>query len=312
MKTLIFGAGPIGCIYAYLLHKAGLDVTILARNKTYEYIKEHGLVMTNEFTGETNRADVKVVDRLEPDDRYDLVAVAVRKNKISSILPVLANNKNIKHILFIGNNAVGFDEYVSQLPESKLLFGFGSAGGSRKEHVIHYIDSEKPGGKRMSLKIGEMDGRVRERTKQIEAMFQEAGIPVEVVTDIDGWLKYHIAMVFPLCAAMLKHDCDNYELAKSKEDVRDVMRAIKEAGNVLATLGYAKPLEFRFKVDWMPEFLVVWIFRKVLSTKFAEVAIAMHAKAAADEFKMHTEDFMTLAQTKGVKTPYIDKLKAYF
>ncbi len=45
MKTLIFGAGPIGSVYAYLLHKAGKDVTILARNKQYEFIKTNGLVM---------------------------------------------------------------------------------------------------------------------------------------------------------------------------------------------------------------------------------------------------------------------------
>jgi len=51
MKTLIFGAGPLGTLYAYLLHKAGKDVTILARNKRLDYIRENGVVLKNEFTG---------------------------------------------------------------------------------------------------------------------------------------------------------------------------------------------------------------------------------------------------------------------
>jgi len=39
MKTLIFGAGPLGSLYAHLLHKAGNDVTILARNEHYKFLK---------------------------------------------------------------------------------------------------------------------------------------------------------------------------------------------------------------------------------------------------------------------------------
>ena len=54
MKTLIFGAGPIGSVYAYLLHKASKDVTILARNKQFDFIKENGVVLVNEFTGKIN------------------------------------------------------------------------------------------------------------------------------------------------------------------------------------------------------------------------------------------------------------------
>ena len=89
MKTLIFGAGPIGSVYAHLLHKAGKDVTILARNKHFDFIKENGLVLVNEFTGKRDTAKVNVVDKLDETDAYDLVVVAMRKNNIRSVLPVL-------------------------------------------------------------------------------------------------------------------------------------------------------------------------------------------------------------------------------
>lgn len=312
MKTLIFGAGPIGSVYACLLHKAGHDVTILARNKQFDFIKENGIVLVNEFTGKKETAKVKVVDKLEENDTYDLVVVAVRKNNIQPVLPILSRNKNIKNILFMGNNAMGFDAYIEHLPKEKILFGFGRAGGGRKDHVVHYVDSEKPNGKRIPLVIGEIDGETKERTKQIKSLFESAEIPVEILKDMDGWLKYHIAMVFPMCAAIIKNDCDNYKLAANKEDVRQCLRASKEAGNILKVLGYTKRQPFKFNLFyWMPEFLVVNIFQKILSTKFAEIAIAMHARAAAEEFKVHADDFKTLAGKTTVKTPNIDTLRTY-
>lgn len=313
MKTLIFGAGTIGSVYASLLHKAGKDVTILARNEQYDFIKENGLVLFNEFTGKKESVKIKVVDQLGENDRYDLVVVAIRKNKLQSVLPVLSGNHHIKNILFLGNNVSGFDTYLEFLPKEKVLFGFGMAGGGRKEHVIHYVDSEKPGGKRMPLVMGEMDGQMKERTAQIKAFFERAGIPVHVSKDIDGWLKYHAAMVFPICAAIIKNDGDNHKLANNKEDLRDCLHAAKEAGNVLKASGYTKRQPFKFNFFyWLPQWLLIKGIQKTFSTKFAEIAIAMHARAAADEFKELSDEFAALAQKTTVKAPNIYKIKDYF
>lgn len=313
MKTLIFGAGPIGSVYANLFHKAGNDVTVLARNKQFDFIKENGVVLVNEFTGVRDIARVNAVDKLAENDAYDLVVVAIRKNLLQSVLPVLSRAKKVKNILFLGNNALGFDGYLENIPKEKVLFGFGRAGGGRKDHVVHYVDSEKPNGKRMALVIGEIDGKMSDRTVQIKTLFESAGVPVEVVKDINGWLKYHIAMVMPMCAALLNNDCNNYKLAKNKEDIRCCIRALKEAGHVLEELGYTKRQPFKLNLFfWLPESLVAKIFQKILSTRFAEIAFAMHARAAADEFKEHTDDLITLAGKTKVKTPYINRLKTYF
>jgi 2-dehydropantoate 2-reductase len=312
MKTLIFGAGPIGSLYAYLLHKAGKDVTILARNKHLDFIKENGVVLVNEFTGKKEVAKMKVVEKLDKNDSYDLVVVAIRKNKIQPVLQVLSQNQNIKNILFLGNNALGFDAYLEHLPKENVLFGFGRAGGGWKDHVVHYVDSEKPNGKRMPVIFGEIDRETKERTRQIKAFFESAEVPVEIADDMDGWLKYHIAMVFPMCAVLLKNGCDNYKLAENKDDIRCCLRAFKEAGIVLKALGYKRQ---PFKLNlfyWIPEFLIVKIYQKILSSKFAEIAFAMHARAAADEFKEHTDDFKTLIDKTSVKTPKIDKLRGFF
>jgi len=154
MKTLIFGAGPLGSLYAYLLHIAGNDVTILARNEHYKFLKENGIVLVNEFTHEKVIEKVNVVDVLKEEDFYDLVIVLIRKNNIKNVLPILRKNRKTPNILFMGNNTLGFDAYLDFLPKEKILFGFPGGGGSRINHIVHYVDTEKPDGKRLPITIG--------------------------------------------------------------------------------------------------------------------------------------------------------------
>ncbi len=308
MKILIFGAGPFGSLYAYLLHKAGNDVTVLARNEHYKFLQESGVVLINEFTQEKIIEKMKVVDSLGEDDSYDLVIVLMRKNSIKNILPVLSNNKNIQNILFMGNNALGFDGYLNWLPKEKVLFGFPGGGGSRINHIVHYVDSEKPHGKRLPITIGEVDGEIRERTRQIQNLFETSGVPVNIVEEMDSWLKYHVAFVHPIGGALLKCG-DNYKLAKDKEIIRTYIRAVNEGSKVLKALGYKKSYNVKLKFfQWFPEALLIKILTQVFNSKFAEVAMMMHANAAKDEMIELGNEFKTLKNQTSIETPNLDEL----
>lgn len=109
MRTLVFGAGPLGCLYAHLLGQARTDVTILARGQRYDFIKANGLVVVNEITGARAASKVHVVDELKGDDDYDLMVVLIRKNRLPPVFEILRANTHIKNILFMGNNALGFE-----------------------------------------------------------------------------------------------------------------------------------------------------------------------------------------------------------
>ncbi len=311
MKTLIYGAGPLGILYTYLLHKAGKDVTILARNKQYDFVKENGIVLVNEYTGEKVTARVNVVDKLEEKDAYDLVVVLIRKNKIQPVLSILSKNENVENILFMGNNALGFDEYLEYLPEEKVLFGFPGGGGSRIEHVVHYIDSEKPNGKRIPITIGEIDGKIKGRTREIKALFESSSVPVNIAEDIDGWLKYHVAFI-SLIAGVILMCGDNYKVAENRDAIRIYIRAAKECGNVLKALGYSKRYPFKFNLFyWMPEWLVIKSMKQLFNSKFAEVGFMLHLKAATDEMKELANEFKILIDKTSIETPNFDKLRSF-
>ena len=312
MKTLIIGAGPLGSLYTYLFHKAGKDVTLLARNKHFEFLKTHGLVLVNEFSKERLVERVKVVNTLGNNDEYDLVIILMRKNSVGRLLPVLSKNKKIGNFLFMGNNGSGFEEYFNYLPAKKILFGFPGGGGSRINHIVRYVDSEKPNGKRMPVTLGEIDGKIRERTRQVQQLFESSGVPVKVVDDMDSWLKYHIAFVLPVAGALLISG-DNYQLAKDKPTIRKYIYAVREAGRVLKSLGYKKSYNPKFRLFYLlPVGLVIKILSKVFDSKFSEVAMMMHVRAAKDEMAELAKAFYVLMDQSKVKTPNLDELMRVF
>lgn len=312
MKVLFFGAGPLGSVYAHLLHQSGGDVTVLARGERYEWLRENGLVLVNEITGQKDSSRVNVVNELKREDEYDLVIVLIRKNKLPPVFDILAASMGVKNILFMGNNALGFDAYVKRLPVEKLLFGFPGAGGGIRDQVVHYADREKATGKRRAVTIGEIDSQIKERTLAIKSLFESAGVPVDLTPDIDGWLKYHVALVSPLVGALYKHDCDNYKVAQDKETLRALIRAAKEGGHVLRALGYRKRQPFDFNLFyWLPEFMSMMGVKALLQSKFAEVAFAMHAKAARDEMQDLAREFQELTDRTSVETPNIDALRNF-
>lgn len=312
MRILFFGAGPLGSVYAHLLHENGEDVTVLDRGKRYDWVKKNGLVTINEMTGEKNTSRVNVANELKPEDEYDLVIVLIRKNKLPPVFKVLASRPGLKNILFMGNNALGFDEYLKHLPAEKLLFGFPGAGGGIQEQIVHYADREKPSTKRKAVTIGTIHGKNNEQAMAAKNLFESSGVPVDLTATIDGWLKYHVALVSPLVGALYKHDCDCNLAANDNETCRALVRAAKEGGDVLRALGYLKREPFQYNLFyWLPEFMNVMAVKGLLHSKFAEIAFAMHARAARDEFQDLAREFDQLVAKTSLDTPNIDNLKSY-
>jgi 2-dehydropantoate 2-reductase len=195
-NILVFGAGVLSSLYAARLHDAGINVEILARGSRLREIQDKGVILVNFLDKEKTVHDVPVVSEIKPKNQYDLVIVIPRDNQVPSILPVLAGKDNLRNMLFLGNK--GFERHKTAIDARKLLFGFGSSGGGRKDGVVTYADQAKPGGKRSKITIGEIDGTVSDRCLAIQSTFGKAGIPIEVSPDIDAWLKYHVALVGPI------------------------------------------------------------------------------------------------------------------
>lgn len=309
MKTLIYGAGPIGQWLALRLHQAGSDVTLLARNQTHEKLQRDGVVIVDGLTGERMTARVALVDQLGQEDRYDLVVVAMQRRSRIAVCPELARNPHSKNVLFLGNDVEGFHRYLDHLPEKRVLLGFPGAGGGWRGDDLVIMDREDSRKKFGEIFLGEIDGINRQRTRLIGTLFESAGIKVSYEKDIDGWLKYHFAFMGPTVGVVLMHGGDLEAVAGSRQSLRKYIRGCREAGDVLRAVGYKRRQPAIFNLYyWLPEWVGVKVFRSFFRSRKVEVAMGLHASEVGDELLEMMEEFAELKAQAGFDTPNLDEL----
>ena len=311
-KILVYGAGPLGSLFAARLQQGGNDVSILARGTRLVELREHGIVLVDVLTEERSVTQVTVVEELSPGDAYDLVLVIMRKNHALQILPVLAANQHTPNVLFLMNNAAGPGALVEALGKERVLTGFPGSAGYHEGHAVHCLTGSE--GDEAYVLLGEVDCRVTERTREVARILDSApGFGAEIRTDMDTWHKYHVALLFPsLAPALYAADVDNYRLARTRDLVVQVVRAMREGFRVLRSLGLpVTPPKFK-AIEWVPEPIVVLMVQRIIANPLMETALVKHAEAARSEVQHLIDEFMTLARTTSVPTPTIDRLLLYY
>lgn len=313
MKILVYGAGPLGSLFAARLHEAGNTVSLLARGQRLADLREHGIVLVDTQTGQATAAKPQIVEHLDPQDAYDLVLVIMRKNQALEILPILAANQHTPNILFLMNNAAGPGELVQALGVERVLMGFPMAAGYRRAHIIHYLIGAKPGKKAM-IPIGEVDGSITPRLQRVGNILASMdGFDAELRSDMDAWLKTHVALLMPsLAPAMRAAGRDNVRMAHTRDAIVLAIRAIQEGYRVLRSLGYPIVPKNARIFERIPEPILVWGFQKRLIDPRIRVAMLEHGEAAQDEIKHLADEFIALKRLTSIPTPAMDRLYVYF
>ncbi len=314
MKILVYGAGPLGSLFAARLHEAGHEVALLARGQRLADLQEHGIVLIDTQTGQESFTHPRFVEKLDPEDAYDLVLVIMRKNRALEILPNLAANHNTPNILFLMNNAAGPGELVQALGQERVLMGFPMAAGYRRGPVVYYLVGAQPG-QNAHIPIGEVDGQITPRLREVgHILASMPGFDADLRSDMDAWLKTHVALLMPsLAPAMRAAGHDNVRMAHTRDLIVLTIRAIREGFRVLRALGIpVTPSRVLILFGWMPEPILVWGFQKRLVDPWIRIAMLEHAEAAQDEIKHLADEFLALKRLSSVPTPAIDCLYAHF
>jgi len=302
----------LGSLFAARLQQGGNDVSVLARGRRLAELREHGIVLVDAQTGAESVTRVKVVETLAPNDAYDLVLVIMRKNHTLQILPVLAENAHTPNVLFLMNNAAGPAVLVEALGKERVLIGFPNSAGYREGHTMHVLTGTEED--KAYVPFGEVDGSITDRTRQVARVLESApGFGSQVRTDMDAWLKYHVALLFPALAPALRAaGVDNYRLARTRDLLVLTIRGVREAFRVLRALGLpVTPGKFRL-FQWLPEPILVLFLRRLMSNPLMETALVKHAEAARDEVLHLRGEFMELARSTSVPTPTLDQMAHFY
>ncbi len=308
MKILVYGAGVLGSLYAARLKQAGNDVAVLDRRKRLGIIRDHGILFEDVLTGKCRRVRIGTVDKLSPDDAYDLIIVMVRRTQVASVLPVLSRNHKTPNILLMVSNAAGYYEWIEAIGRERLLIGCAGAGGALEDNIVHYTVVPRW---LQPTTLGELDGETTPRLKRIAKTFRRAGFPVAISRNMDAWQKTHTALVLPMANAIYMAGGDNYRLANMPEVLQLLVRAVREGFQVLRQLGVAvTPPKLR-AWEWIPAPILVWMLGCWANTEHFEAVVSRHANAARDEMKELGDEFEALAERAVVATPAMDRLAGF-
>ena len=186
MRIVVMGSGGTGGYFGAKLARAGEDVTFVARGAHLAALRSNGLRIKSAVEGEwTVRAPA--VERLDGLPPADLVLFCVKsfdtEEAAALIRPVVGPETGVLSI----QNGVDNEEKLGR------VLGAGHVLGGA---VRVFATIESPGVITHTfgghLTFGEMDGRLTERARAFLASCQKAGIPAELVTDVERalWDKY--------------------------------------------------------------------------------------------------------------------------
>ena len=308
LKILVYGAGVIGSIYAARLQEAGHDVSVLARGRRLEELREHGVVLRDAVTGGQTVTRVGVVERMAPEDAYDLAVVVVRKDQLSSVLPALAENRSTPDVLFMLDTASGPSQMVDALGSERVILGFPSVGGVREGHVVRYLLGPSWLQRMQPAVFGELDGGASPRLGRIMAAFRGAGFSVEAVPNMDAWLKTHASLVVPLVSAVHAAGGDVRRLSRTRDALILTARAIRENLGVLGALGVPVTPGALRVTGWLPEPLLVGLLGRLFDTEIAKVGLA---GASPDEIGRLAGELAELSRAASVPTPAADRVRGH-
>jgi 2-dehydropantoate 2-reductase len=238
MKIAVVGTGAMGSVYAGLLGKAGHEVwAIDTWQEHIDAIAASGLAVSG-------ASGSYVVDNLHvgraPSDAgtCDVWVIATKAADVdgaaAAIAPLLAPDS----VVMAFQNGLGAGERVAQrIPDAHIVIGIAEGFGSsvpEPGHVHHE-------GMRL-IRIGEMNGGLTDRVRQIEQAWLDAGFNVRAFDDVHLmiWEKF-------LCNVTLSAPCAVFdvtvgELMSDPEAWQVALGCTTEAYR----LGLAQGVEFSF------------------------------------------------------------------
>jgi len=301
LRILVIGAGVNGSVVASELHRAGYDVTVLARGQRFEELTARGIEIEDPLKDIKTVTKVPVIDRLAPEDVYEYILVVVRKNQVGDLLPVLLQNQS-PSVVFMVNTALGPDEWVASLGAARVMLGFAFAGGRREGSLIRAMRSKR------ATPFGEVNGATTDRLRKLANIFNSAGLKAKAIPNMPDWLVTHAAMVVPLGLLVLKHGCDTCALARSREDMRTLANAMHETVAVVRATGRRIVPASAAILDGLPRFIVARIFRALLNSRVGEIGAGWHCSQAPDEILQLASELKQLVGRSGIMAPVLSQL----
>lgn len=284
MRILIYGAGVIGSLYGARLWKSGCEVAMVARGHRLAELREKGLLYRDGKT--RKRANVTVLDKLAPWDRYDYIFLTVRAEQMHTALKSLRKNVSPTIVTMV-NTLEDYSDWEELCGKGRILPAFPGAGGSLKDGVL---DAALTPRIIQPTTFAEIDGSRSERVLSLKEILTQAGFPCQIVPDMHAWQICHLAMVVPLADAYYMADDpklvhrEKTVMGKTAQALHDNFNRLKARGDAISP---SKLNLFRL----CPVSLIAAILPLVYNSSFGDMFMYQHSVKAREEMAQLHEVF---------------------
>ena len=239
MKALIIGTGAVGCAVAIAAINGGMETALLARSKTAEYLREHGLKRTGIFGDITISPDRFTVyeDYDEIPSGYDYVIVAVKTLANEDVARELHTHPGIlgqtgRIVIFQNGwgNDVPFLAYflTSRVFNARIITGFARVAPGVTNVTVHTAP----------ILLGSLHGDAADALEPLAQAIRDSGIPSQLSEELEEalWAKMLYNTTLNPLGAILNMSYG--ELASSQHLVDIMNRMIEETFAVIDAAGY--------------------------------------------------------------------------
>ena len=290
MRIAVVGVGAVGGYFGGRLAQAGLDVVFIARGKTLETLRVHGLNVRS-VAGDFKADPLNVRDSPSAVGLCDVVLVAVKAHQVGDIAQTLAPMVGPGTVVIPMQNGLEAPTLLAEALGSDAVVGglckiFASKTGAASiEHS----------GLNPVIEFGELDGEKTERVERIRAVFEPAiGISTIVSDDVRTAMWQKLMHVEPLGAVGSVMREPAGVICKLPQSRRLLLAAMKEIVALAAargvTLESTLPERAVGRLDQLP----------------ADTTASMHRDIAAgvpSEFEYQTGTVVRYGEESGVPTP---------
>lgn len=271
-KILVFGAGGVGCVYAWILEKAGADVTAVCRTN-YEQVKEHGISIASKIFGDVCGHPTAVRTCAEAVEKglgpFDYVLVASKA--FPGVSEHIKDAVGAGTAIVLAQNGIGIEEEYKEhfptntiisgvvyLPVTQVSPGFIEMGSLERLEIGLYPSPAKPSDSK--TRNGALDSGYHSpsddasaKLQHFAALFTAAGATCVVHADIQAlrWIKLAVNAAWnPICALTRSDDANYLRSAGANpslawppapdrcNSLAEVYAVMREVAGLAAAAGY--------------------------------------------------------------------------
>lgn len=187
MRFAVIGAGAVGGYFGGRLAQSGEDVWFLARGRTLEALRQHGLKVDS-TKGDFALPSVRVSEQPDEIGPVDVVLVAVKAWQVTELGPVLKPLVGPKTMVVPLQNGVEAPYELSRMVGSdKVLVGLCGLMSAIVEpgHIRHF-------GLEPFIAFKEQNNSLTPRLEPLRAAIAKSGVQAAIPEDIyvRFWLKF--------------------------------------------------------------------------------------------------------------------------